>query len=76
MDDYLPLAYLNAWEYCQRRFYFEYVLGEMGRHLNDHFQLCAVALCLEEKTGQSILYVKKAIAYGTSRPETPGSIIL
>lgn len=115
MDDYLPLAYLNAWEYCHRRFYLEYVLGEMeinehiirgnhlhrnineagtsvdgdtrihrqqwvwsdrlkvkgiidaveesdgllipveykkgkmGKHLNDHFQLCAAALCLEEK---------------------------
>ncbi len=41
-DDYLPLAYLNAWEYCPRRFYLEYVLGEMadnehvilGRHLH------------------------------------------
>lgn len=42
MEDYLPLAYLNAWEYCPRRFYLEYVLGEMednehiiqGRHLH------------------------------------------
>jgi CRISPR-associated exonuclease Cas4 len=42
MDNYLPLAYLNAFEYCPRRFYFEYVLGEMaenehiviGRHLH------------------------------------------
>lgn len=41
-EDYLPLAYLNAWEYCPRRFYLEYVLGEMednehiilGRHLH------------------------------------------
>ena len=41
-EKYLPLAYLNAWEYCPRRFYFEYVLGEMednehillGRHLH------------------------------------------
>lgn len=119
-EDYLPLAYLNAWEYCPRRFYFEYVLGEMAdnehlilgrhlhrhinesetvqegdtlihkqqwvwsdrllisgiidaveerggqllpleykkgkmaRHLNDHFQLCAAALCLEERTGRTI----------------------
>lgn len=119
---YLPLAYLNAWEYCPRRFYFEYVLGEMednehiilgrhvhrnidqettiregdttihqqqwvwsdrllasgiidaveerdgelvpleykkgkmGRHLSDHFQLCAAALCLEERTGKTIAY--------------------
>ncbi len=122
MEDYLPLAYLNAWEYCPRRFYLEYQLGEMednehiimGRHLhrninregilqegdtlsyqqqwvwsdrlkisgiidaveekdkqllpleykkgkmanhlNDHFQLCAAALCLEERTGRSIAY--------------------
>uniref|UniRef100_B8HXC8 CRISPR-associated exonuclease Cas4 n=1 Tax=Cyanothece sp. (strain PCC 7425 / ATCC 29141) TaxID=395961 RepID=B8HXC8_CYAP4 len=120
MEDYLPLAYLNAWEYCPRRFYLEYVLGEMednehiilgrhlhrnidregvyqedevtlhqhqwvwserlriagiidtveerdgclipieykkgqmGRHLSDHFQLCAAGLCLEERTGEKI----------------------
>lgn len=119
-EDYLPLAYLNAWEYCPRRFYFEYVLGEMednehiilgrhlhrninqecviqegntcihqqqwvwsdrllvsgiidaveeregqlipieykkgkmAKHLNDHFQLCGAALCLEERTGHAI----------------------
>ena len=122
IDDYLPLAYLNAWEYCPRRFYLEYQLGEMednehiilgrhlhrhineesvlqegdvtihqqqwvwsdrlqvkgiidaveemsgqlvpveykkgkmARHLNDHFQLCAAGLCLEECTGQAIAY--------------------
>ncbi|ACK70152.1 CRISPR-associated protein Cas4 [Gloeothece citriformis PCC 7424] len=121
-DDYLPLAYLNAWEYCPRRFYWEYVLGEMAdnehilmgrylhrnvnqegisqegdtlchrqqwvwsdrlqvkgiidlveeredqllpveykkgrmaKHLNDYFQLCAAAICLEEKTGNPISY--------------------
>ncbi|MEP0919935.1 CRISPR-associated protein Cas4 [Leptolyngbya sp. DQ-M1] len=121
-EDYLPLAYLNAWEYCPRRFYFEYVLGEMednehiilgrhlhrnineetvvqegdtrihqqqwvwsdrlgvsgiidaveeragelipieykkgkmAKHLNDHFQLCGAALCLEERTGQQLSY--------------------
>jgi CRISPR-associated exonuclease Cas4 len=120
MENYLPLAYLNAWEYCSRRFYLEYVLGEMAdnehiilgrhlhrnindektiqendirihqqqwvwsdrllvsgvidaveerngalvpleykkgkmaRHLSDHFQLCAAALCLEERMGCSI----------------------
>ncbi|MEL7495834.1 MAG: CRISPR-associated protein Cas4 [Cyanobacteria bacterium J06554_11] len=31
---YLPLSYLNAWEYCQRRFYIEYELGEMK--INEH----------------------------------------
>ncbi len=122
MDDYLPLAYLNAWEYCPRRFYWEYVLGEMednahiiiGRHihrnindseliwegntlirkqqwvwsdrlrvkgiidavedtegelvpleykkgrmanhLNDHFQLCGAAICLEEQSGRIVPY--------------------
>lgn len=119
-EDFLPLAYLNAWEYCHRRFYLEYELGEMednehiligrhlhrnideegtvevdgilvhrqqwvwsdrlkvsgiidaveerdgllipleykkgkmGKYLNDHFQLCAAALCLEERTGRVI----------------------
>jgi len=119
---YLPLAYLNAWEYCPRRFFLEYELGEnaenehiiigrhlhrnvddegkyvegdkviyrhqwvwcdrllvngiidaveaqdnqliplefkkgrMANHLNDHFQLCAAALCLEERTGDAISY--------------------
>lgn len=119
-ENYLPLAYLNAWEYCPRRFYFEYVLGEMadnehiiigrhlhrnidkpkeswqgdilirrqqwvwsdrllvkgvvdaveerdsqlvpieykkgrmGKHINDYFQLCAAALCLEERMKVSI----------------------
>ncbi len=28
----------------------------MGNHLNDHFQLGAAALCLEERTGRSITY--------------------
>jgi len=36
-EDYLPLAYLNAWEYCPRRFYLEYVLGEMEE--NEHIIL-------------------------------------
>ncbi|MEA5472498.1 CRISPR-associated protein Cas4 [Spirulina sp. 06S082] len=121
-DHYLPLSYLNAWEYCPRRFYWEYVVGEMAdnehiilgrhlhrnidepgesregdvlvrrqqwvwcdrlqvkgiidaveekegilvpleykkgranKHLNDHFQLCGAALCLEERTGKSIAF--------------------
>jgi CRISPR-associated exonuclease Cas4 len=121
-EDYLPLAYLNAWEYCPRRFYLEYELGEtadnehiiigrhlhrnvdqegqyqegdtlvhrhqwvwsdrllingiidaveerdrqliplefkkgrMVNHLNDHFQLCGAALCLEERTGKVIAF--------------------
>jgi CRISPR-associated exonuclease Cas4 len=121
-QDYLPLAYLNAWEYCPRRFFLEYQLGEsadnehiilgrhlhrnidregesqegdtivyrqpwvwsdrllingvidaveerqgelipleykkgrMARHLNDHFQLCGAALCLEERTGKRIAH--------------------
>ena len=121
-ENYLPLSYLNAWEYCPRRFYIEYELGEMadneyilqgrhihrhvdvegthqeedivthrhqwvwserlkvngvidaveekhgklipieykkgkqGRHFNDHFQLCAAALCIEERTSKMIEY--------------------
>lgn len=121
-ENYLPLAYLNAWEYCSRRFYLEYQLGEMednehillgrhihrnideagitqeegtviyqqqwvwsdrllvsgiidaveehdgelvpveykkgkmAQHLNDHFQLCAAALCLEERLGCCMSY--------------------
>lgn len=121
-ENYLQLAYLNAWEYCPRRFYLEYELGEMeenehiilgqhlhsnineekvlqegdtrvyqqqwvwserlgvngiidaveerenqlipleykkgkmGNYLNDHFQLCAAALCLEERLGREIFY--------------------
>ncbi len=120
MDDYLPLSFLNQLEYCERRFWLMYVLGEMdvnavvlegsvqherahsgesertgdlvvhrrlhvwsdrlrligfadvveetggellpvehkhgkmGRWLNDHIQLCAQALCLEERTGKPI----------------------
>lgn len=131
IENYLPLAYLNAWEYCARRFYLEYVLGEMednehiilgrhihrnineesireegdtvirqqqwvwsdrlkvagiidaveecngqlvpveykkgkmAQHLNDHFQLCAAAICIEERTGRSIPYGD--IFYHTNR---------
>lgn len=34
----------------------EYKKGKMAQHLNDHFQLCAAALCLEERTGRNIAY--------------------
>jgi len=117
LPDYLPLSYLNQLEYCERRFWLMFVLGEMeinapvlegtlqhervhtvgrervgaeirqrrvyvyshrlrlagfvdlleeqerglvpveykrgkmGRWLNDHVQLCAQALCLEERAG-------------------------
>lgn len=120
MDEYLPLSFLNQLEYCERRFWLMYVLGEMdvnapvlegsiqherahsgegeregetvihrrlhvwsdrlrligfadvveeaagellpvehkhgkmGRWLNDHVQLCAQAMCLEERTGRDI----------------------
>ena len=27
--DYIPLSHLNAYAYCSRRFYYEFVLGEM-----------------------------------------------
>ncbi len=32
----------------------EYKKGKMAQHLNDHFQLCGAALCLEERTGRTI----------------------
>lgn len=43
-ETYLPLSYLNAWEYCHRRFYLECVLGEFehnehtvtGTHIHRH----------------------------------------
>lgn len=120
LPDYLPLSYLNQLEYCPRRFWLMFVLGEMevnapvlegtlqherahtpgreaegervtyrrvyvysrrlrltgfadlveeeggelvpveykrgkmGRWLNDHVQLCAQALCLEERTGRPV----------------------
>jgi CRISPR-associated exonuclease Cas4 len=34
----------------------EHKRGRMGKWLNDHIQLCAQALCLEERTGQTVLY--------------------
>lgn len=120
LPDYIPIAYLNALEYCPRRFYYEFALsemivnehvlegslrhevvdaggarnedgvlrqrrlyvyserlrlvgfadlvewtggewrpveykkGRMGKWLNDHIQLCAQALCLEERLGEPI----------------------
>jgi CRISPR-associated exonuclease Cas4 len=32
----------------------EYKRGRMGRWLNDHVQLCAQAMCLEERTGRPV----------------------
>jgi CRISPR-associated exonuclease Cas4 len=32
----------------------EYKRGQKGRWLNDHIQLCAQAICLEERTGQQV----------------------
>lgn len=34
----------------------EHKRGRMGKHLSDHVQLCAQALCLEERTGEFIEY--------------------
>ncbi len=118
--DYLPISMLNQLEYCERRFWYMYVLGEMeinapvlegtlqherahaagreqeddtlrhrrvyvysdtlrlsgfidlveetdgeiypveykhgrmGRWLNDHIQLCAQGMCLEERIGRPV----------------------
>lgn len=120
LPEYLPISHLNAFLYCPRRFWIEFVQGEMlrneyvlegllrhervdlggsgtvdgepvlrrvylsserlriagfadlieetdgvlrpveykrgrmGRWGNDHIQLCAQALCLEEQTGRSV----------------------
>jgi len=43
----------------------EYKRGRMGRWLNDHIQLCAQALCLEERTGQMVQ--RGSIFYWRSR---------
>ena len=43
----------------------EYKHGRLGRWLNDHVQLCAQALCLEERTGRNV--ERGAIFYWDSR---------
>ena len=43
----------------------EYKRGRMGRWLNDHIQLCAQAVCLEERTGRPVR--EGAIFYWRSR---------
>jgi CRISPR-associated exonuclease Cas4 len=43
----------------------EYKHGRMGRWLNDHIQLCAQAICLEERTGQPVQ--RGSIFYWRSR---------
>ncbi len=47
----------------------EYKKGKMANHLNDHFQLCAAALCLEERLGCSITY-GEIFYYGNRRRQT------
>jgi CRISPR-associated exonuclease Cas4 len=43
----------------------EYKRGKKGRWINDHVQLCAQALCLEERTGRSV--TRGEIFYWRSR---------
>lgn len=43
----------------------EHKHGRMGRWLNDHIQLCAQALCLEERTGRPVR--RGAVFYWGSR---------
>ena len=43
----------------------EYKHGRMGRWLNDHVQLCAQAICLEERTGRAV--AEGSIFYWGSR---------
>ncbi|MCL4545366.1 MAG: CRISPR-associated protein Cas4 [Chloroflexi bacterium] len=131
LPDYLPISHINAYSYCSRRFWIEFVQadmlvnelvlegqmqhervdrpgsnlvdgeatyrrvfvfserlriagisdlveevdgelrpveykhGRLGKWLNDHLQLCAQALCLEERTGRAIR--EGAIFYHGSR---------
>ena len=43
----------------------EYKRGKMSKWLNDHIQLCAQAICLEERTGQTV--TEGAIFYWQNR---------
>ena len=52
----------------------EYKRGKMGRWLNDHVQLCAQALCLEERTGATIQ--QGYIFYFGSRHREPVELTL
>lgn len=47
----------------------EYKHGRMGRWLNDHIQLCAQALCLEEQTGKTVP-VGEIFYWGSRRRQT------
>jgi CRISPR-associated exonuclease Cas4 len=47
----------------------EYKKGKMAQHLNDHFQLCAAALCLEERLGCCITY-GEIFYHGNRRRQT------
>jgi CRISPR-associated exonuclease Cas4 len=47
----------------------EYKRGKMGRWLNDHIQLCAQALCLEERSGRSVR--RGEVFYWRSRRRVP-----
>lgn len=47
----------------------EYKRGRMGRWLNDHIQLCAQALCLEERSGRTIQR-GQIFYWGSRRRET------
>ena len=48
----------------------KYKQGQMGRHLSDHFQLCAVGLCLEERTGAAIAH-REIFYYANRRQRVP-----
>lgn len=45
----------------------EYKHGRMGKWLNDHVQLCAQALCLEERLGQSPILYGEIFYWGSRR---------
>ncbi len=47
----------------------EFKHGRMGRWLNDHIQVCAQAMCLEERTGEKVDY-GQIFYWGSRRRET------
>lgn len=47
----------------------EHKRGRMGKWLNDHVQVCAQAICLEERTGQPVLR-GELFYWGNRRRET------
>ncbi len=67
--DYLPLSQLNAYAYCPRRFYYEFVLGEML--VNEHV---LGGQQLHERVANSILSSTKKARWASGSRITPSSV--